>query len=66
MVGVNFHILRLGKALQDMTQNPHVTKGKRNKLGFTKLKTLYVKGYNKETENTIHRMVENTLKSHIL
>lgn len=40
MAGVCLHILKLGKAFLDMTQNLPVTKGKLNKLGLSKLKTL--------------------------
>lgn len=65
MASINLHIVKLGKAFLAITQNPPVTKGKINKLGLWKLKILYVKGHYKETENTTHRMAENTLKSHI-
>ena len=64
MSGVKLHIVRLGKAFLDETQNLPVSKGKINKLGSSKLKTCVSKDIIKKLKIQ-HTEWQKILSNHI-
>ena len=54
-IGVNLHEFGLGTAFLDTTSKVQVAKDITDKLCFIKIKTLWFKGHNQESEKSTHR-----------
>lgn len=54
-IGVNLHEFGLGTTFLDTTSKVQVAKDVTDKLYFIKIKTLWFKGHNQESEKSTHR-----------